>query len=231
MSIGQQMVPEHRMHTVTIDEIISLGERLDREHPSLEHYFSPTRRERFIKDYLHYLNTSLLDARHGKMDLKLYLLLVLSFQFLGPLLEIPMTKEMSLFLEILGKVYDLDDPDVNIHFSFDEIEDEPEKDQGILSNDWRADEEEALAAFRDELEDSYEGRREVKESVQKRLKQDGISSIKKWQELKGLTELAEAFGRCIVIPALFSFMDKKLLGFYRQTTRGIRYEVVVPDLD
>jgi hypothetical protein len=53
----------------------------------------------------------------------------------------------------------------------------------------------------------------------------------KWQELKGVTELAEAFGRCVVIPVLFSFTDKKMLGFYRQTTEGIQYEVEVPEFD
>jgi hypothetical protein len=219
MSMGQRMVPGQRMHTVSIDEILMLGHRLSKEHPPLEHYFSPTRKEKFIKDYLHFINSSLLNARHGHLDLDLYILLVLSFQFIIPLLEIPAEKEMDIFLHILENRYELDDPDINIHFSIDTVK------EGMVSED------EALLSFRHELEDSYTGRREVKESVQKRLKQDGIAAIMKWQHTKGITELAEAFGRCIVIPVLFAFMDKKLLGFYRKTTPGILYEVAVPEFD
>lgn len=217
--MGQRLVPGQRMHTVTIDEILSLGERLEEEHPALEQYFSPSRKKKFIKDYLHFLNSSLLDARHGKLDMELYLLLVLSFQFIIPLLEIPAEKELELFVHILQNNYELEDADINIHFTMDAVE------EGMISED------EAIMAFRQELDDSYAGRREVKESVQKRLKQDGIAAIMNWQKEKGLMELAEAFGRCIVIPALFSFMDKKLLGFYRQTTTGIIYEVEVPDFE
>ena len=51
----------------------------------------------------------------------------------------------------------------------------------------------------------------------------------KWQKVKGIPELAEAFGRSIVIPSFFSFIDKKLISFYRKTTGGIAYEVAVPE--
>jgi len=219
MSMGQRMVPEQRMHTVTIEEILSVGEKLDKDHLSLDQYFSPSRKEKFVKDYLHYLNSSLLDARHGHLDLDLYLLLVLSFQFILPLLEIPAEKEMEMFLHILENNYELNGPDINIHFTMDDVE------EGMVSED------EALSSFRHELDESYSGRREVKESVQNRLKQDGIAAIMKWQQMQGLTELTEAFGRCIVIPALFSFMDKKLIEFYRKTTPGILYEVAVPEFE
>ncbi len=53
----------------------------------------------------------------------------------------------------------------------------------------------------------------------------------KWQQLKGIPELAEAFGRSIVIPSFFTFADKKLTSFYRRTTEGINYEVAVPDFE
>jgi hypothetical protein len=82
-----------------------------------------------------------------------------------------------------------------------------------------------------ELENSYEGKREVRESVQKRLKQDGIEAIMKWLHAKGIPELAEAFGRSIVIPSFFSFVDKRLVEFYRKTTGDIRYEVAVPEFE
>ncbi|HEC43809.1 MAG TPA: hypothetical protein ENI20_13380 [Bacteroides sp.] len=219
MSLVPKMLPEQRMHTVTIEEILSLGESIQNNQPSLEHYFSPTRKEMFIKDYLHYLNTSLLDAKHGNLDLDLYLVLVLSFQFTSPLLEIPVEKELGLFYHIHENHYNVDDLDINLHFTTDE----PEK--GMVA------EEDALLSFRNELENSYDGRRGVKESVQKRLKQDGIRAIMNWQQAKGIPELAEAFGRSIVIPSFFSFIDKKLVEFYRETSRGIRYEVAVPDFE
>jgi hypothetical protein len=90
-------------------------------------------------------------------------------------------------------------------------------------------EKEALKAFRQELEEHYEGVREVKESVQQRLKKDAISSIIDWQREKNIPLLAEAFGRSIVIPSFFSFKDKKLIQYYRANTQGIMYRVAVPE--
>jgi hypothetical protein len=219
LSLVPRMIPEQRMHTVTIEEILTLGEKIESIRPPLEHYFSPPRKEMFIKDYLHYLNTSLLEAKHGHLDLDLYLVFVLSFQFTAPLLEIPVNKELDHFYHILEHDYDVNEPDINLHFTTDELED------GMVS------EEDALISFRQELDNSYEGRREVKESVQKRLKHDGMKSIMKWQQIKGIAELAEAFGRSIVIPSFFSFVDKKLVEFYQKTTGGIRYEVAVPEFE
>jgi hypothetical protein len=219
MSLVPRMIPEQRMHTVTIEEILKLGEQTGNIQPPLEHYFSPTRKEMFIKDYLHYLNTSLLEAKHGSLDLDLYLVFVLSFQFTSPLLEIPVKKELDQFYHILAHHYDVNEPDINLHFTTDEFE------TGMVA------EEDALLSFRQELENSYEGKREVKESVQNRLKQDGIEAIMKWQQAKGIPELAEAFGRSIVIPSFFSFVDKKLVEFYRKTTGDIRYEVAVPEFE
>jgi hypothetical protein len=219
MSLVPRMIPEQRMHTVTIEEILTLGEQIESTQPPLEHYFSPTRREIFIKDYLHYLNTSLLEAKHGRLDLDLYLVFVLSFQFTSPLLEIPVKKELDQFYHILEHHYGVNEPDINLHFTMDEVE------EGMVAED------DALLSFRQELENSYEGKREVKESVQIRLKQDGIDAIMKWQHAKGIPELAEAFGRSIVIPAFFSFVDKKLVEFYRKTTGDIRYEVAVPEFE
>lgn len=207
------------MHTVTIDEIVELGKHLDTPHPPLENYFSPTRKERFIKDYLHYLNSSLLDAKHGHLDLDMYLVFVFSFQFTAPLLKIPAEKELGIFYRILEHQYEVEDLDINLHFSMDD------PGEGMLG------EKDALAAFRQELENSYEGRREIKEPVQKRLKQDGIEAIMKWQQIKSITELAEAFGRSIVIPSFFSFTDKKLIDFYRRSTDGITYEVAIPEFE
>lgn len=219
MSLVPQLLPEQRMHTVTIEEILSIGEQIEGIQPPLEHYFSPTRREMFMKDYRHYLNTSLLEAKHGHLDLDLYLVFVLSFQFTSPLLEIPVKKELDNFYHILEHHYDVNEPDINLHFTTDELED------GMVA------EEDALLSFRQELENSYEGKREVRESIQKRLKQDGIAAIMKWQQIKGIPELAEAFGRSIVIPSFFSFVDKKLVEFYRRTTGNIRYEVAVPEFE
>jgi hypothetical protein len=296
------------MHTVTIEEILSLGDRLDDRRPPLEHYFSPTRREQFEKDYIHYLNTLLLEMKHGHLDLELYLVFVLTFQFIAPLLGIPAEKELVQFYKIMQQKYDVEDVDINLHFSTDHYEappgilkspeadlpgeenDDPEesvtdeakknlttgdRDQGKQAAQYRVkdgyeelvedgaqgrdkdgnekpvedtdigrgkvdaegtdpqiiSEKEALEAFRNELDATWEGRREVKTSVQKRLKQDGIRAIMKWQQEKDFPELAEAFGRSVVIPSFFSFKDKKLLEFYRNTTEGISYEVAVPDFE
>lgn len=218
LSLRPQQRPEQRLHTVTIEEIVSLGNRWDDTRPPLENYFSPSRREQFEKDYIHYLNTLLLEVKHGNLDLDLYLVFVLTFQFIAPLLGIPAEKELGQFYKILEQRYDVEELDINLHFS---MEGDSRKMIG---------EEEALSAFRQELDATWEGRREVKESVQKRLKQDGIRAIMRWQQEKDFPELAEAFGRSVVIPSFFSFRDRKLLGFYRSTTEGITYEVAVPEM-
>jgi len=216
-SIQPEPRPEQRMRTVSIDEILTLGEKLPGDRPQLEHYFSPTKKEAFIKDYLHYLNSGLLDAKHGKLDMDIYLVFVLSFQFIAPLLEIPAEKELGNFYKMLQKTYEIEDIDLNLHFSKEQHK------SGMVS------EQEAINTFRDELEDTYNGIREVKESVQKRLKMDGIESIMLWQKEKSIPALAKAFGRSIVIPSFFSFMDKKMVRFYRGTTHGITYRVAVPE--
>ena len=216
-SLQPEQRPEHRLRTVSIDEILSIFSNEAHKKPPLEPYFSPTKREVFIKDYLHFLNSGLLEAKNGKLDLDQYLVFILSFQFTAPLLEIPTVKELGIFYRILQKNYMVEDIDMNLHFS---------KDQhagGMVS------EQEAINTFRDELEDAYHGIREVKESVQKRLNKDAIESIMQWQRDKSITALAEAFGRSIVIPSFFSFMDKKTVKFYRGTSQGITYRVAVPD--
>ncbi len=299
LSLRPQQRPEQRMHTVTIEEILSLGDRMDDRRPPLEHYFSPTRREQFEKEYIHYLNTLLLEIKHGNLDLERYLVFVLTFQFIAPLLGIPAEREQGQFFKILEQKYDVEELDINLHFSTDEYvappgilqsteaaspgeeggdgtgfyngqeEDdhtaetdevfaterrgqkdksapgrdkdgpdgsgkgsgmENEKDDANVFDTQMIREKEALEAFRNELDATWEGRREVKSSVQKRLKQDGIQSIMKWQQEKDFPELAEAFGRSVVIPSFFSFRDRKLLEFYRSTTEGITYEVAVPEL-
>ncbi len=216
-SLQPEPRPEHRLRSVSIDEVLSLGDKLPGDRPKLEHYFSPTKKEAFVKDYLHYLNSGLLDAKHGKLELDHYLVFVLSFQFTAPLLEIPAEKELGIFYHLLQKNYQVDEIDLNIHFSTDQHK------SGMVS------EQEAINTFRDELEDTYNGIREVKESVQKRLKMDAIDAIMIWQKEKSITSLAEAFGRSIVIPSFFSFMDKKMVKFYRGTTQGITYRVAVPE--
>lgn len=218
LSLKPQQRPEQRMHTVTIEEILRLGDQANKDRPALENYFSPSKRAQFEKDFIHYLNTSLLEMKHGHLDMDLYLVFVLSFQFITPLLEIPAEKELKLFYRLLEQKYDVEKLDVNLHFTADDYH------KGMVG------EEKALSSFREELDESYSGRREVKETVQKRLKQDGIEAIMKWQQEKGLPELAEAFGRCVVLPSFFSFKDKKLLDFYRRSTEGITYEVAVPEL-
>jgi hypothetical protein len=160
----------------------------------------------------------LLEVKHGNLDLDLYLVFVLTFQFIAPLLGIPVEKELGLFYKILEQRYDVDEMDINLHFSTYE------------GSNKMIGEEEALSAFRQELDATWEGRREVKERVQKRLKQDGIRAIMRWQQEKDFPELAEAFGRSVVIPSFFSFRDRKLLGFYQSTTEGITYEVAVPEM-
>ncbi|MEN8226859.1 MAG: hypothetical protein ABFS38_01800 [Bacteroidota bacterium] len=217
-SLQPEQRPEQKMRTISIDEVLSLGEKLPGERPQLEHYFSPTKREAFIKDYLHYLNSGLLDAKHGNLDMDLYLVFVLSFQFTAPLLEIPAEKELGLFYRLLQKTYQVEEIDMNLNFSIEAHK------NGMVS------EQEAINTYRDELEDTYNGIREVTESVQKRLKKDAIEAIMKWQREKNIPALAEAFGRSIVIPSFFSFMDKRMLSFYRGTTRGISYRVAVPEV-
>ena len=216
-SIQPEPRPEQRIQTVTIDEILTLCENETDHKPALEHYFSPPKKEVFIKEFLHYLNSGLLEAKHGNMDRNQYLVFVLSFQFTAPLLEIPAEKELGLFFRILQKTYNVEEIDLNLHFCLEDLD---EKMMG---------EKEVLESFRDELEESYQGSREVKESVQKRLKQDAIGSIMFWQQNETLPELAEAFGRSIVIPSFFSFSDKKLVNFYKSTTVGITYQVSVPE--
>ena len=124
---------------------------------------------------------------------------------------------MGLFYNILQKNYQVEEIDLNLHFSM-------ETRVSVMKS-----EQEAINAFRDELEDGYMGNRELKESVQKRLKHDANEAILQWQREQNITSLAEAFGRSVVIPSFFSFLDKKTLKFYRATTQGITYRVAVPD--
>ena len=58
-SIQPEPRPELRIRTVSIDEVLSLGEKIEGERPQLEHYFSPTKRDAFIKEFLHFLNSGL----------------------------------------------------------------------------------------------------------------------------------------------------------------------------
>ena len=205
------------MRTVTIEEILGACAYDPEAKPMLEHYFSPTKKENFIKEFLHYLNSGLLDARHGELDREQYLAFILSFQFTAPLLEIPAEKELGLFYRILQKTYEVQEIDLNLHFSMEEYEGE------------MVGEKEALKAFRNEVDEYFGESREVKTSVQKRVKKDAIASIMAWQQEQSIALLAEAFGRTIVIPSFFSFSDRKLLQFYRRNTAGITYRVAIPE--
>jgi hypothetical protein len=216
-SIQPEPRPEQQLQTVTIDEVLNACEHDADKKPPLEHYFSPTKKEAFIKNFLHYLNSGLLEAKHGGLDREQYLAFILSFQFTAPLLEIPAEKELVLFYRILQKNYQVDEVDLNLHFGMDLYEGE------------MAGEKEALLAFRSELDEFYGDSREVKESVQKRLRKDAITSILAWQREQNLPMLAEAFGRSIVIPSFFLCKERRLLQFYRTTTEGITYRVAVPD--
>jgi len=216
-SLQPEPRPEQNMRTVSIDDIVSACENDPGEKPTLEYYFSPTKKEAFIKDFLHYLNSGLLDAKHGNLDREQYLAFILSFQFTAPLLEISTEKELGLFYRILQKTYQVHEVDLNLHFSMELYE-------GAMVG-----EKEAMKAFQSEVEEFFGDSREVKESVQKRLKKDAIYSIMEWQRDPKIPVLAEAFGRTIVIPSFFSFSDKRLLQFYRQNTAGITYRVAVPD--
>jgi len=216
-SIQPEPRQESHIRTITIDEIVAACESDHGAKPILEYYFSPTKKESFIKDFLHYLNTGLLEAKHGNLDQNQYLTFVLSFQFTAPLLDIPSEKELGLFFRILQKNYKVEELDLNLHFSKEEY-------QGALVG-----EKEALDAFKSELEEYYGDSLEVKKSVQHRLKKDAIASIMEWQKEGNIPRLAEAFGRSIVIPSFFSYSDKRLVHFYRQTTDGITYRVAVPE--
>ncbi len=216
-SIQPEPRQEAHMRTVSIDEIVAACESDYGAKPILEYYFSPTKKESFIKEFLHYLNTGLLEAKHGNLDQDQYLAFVLSFQFTAPLLDIPSEKELGLFFRILQKTYKVEELDLNLHFSMEQYE-------GALVG-----EKEALDAFKSELEDYYGDSLEVKESVQKRLKNDAIASIIEWQREHNIPLLAEAFGRSIVIPSFFSCSHKRLVHFYRQCTEGITYRVAVPE--
>jgi hypothetical protein len=217
-SIQPDQRPEQNMRTITLDEVLLACERMPGARPPLEHYFSPTRKESFIKGFLHYLNTGLLEAKHGKLDSDQYLAFVLSFQFTAPLLEIPAEKELGLFYRILKETYGVEEVDLNLHFGTEDYE-------GDMLG-----EKEALEAFRHEVDEYFGEALEVKESVQKRLKKDAIQSIMDWQREKSIPTLAEAFGRSIVIPSFFSFKDNKLIRLYRMNTAGIHYKVAVPEI-
>ena len=223
LSLIPGQLPEQRMHIISIEEILTLGENIEKKQPPLEHYFSPTRKELFIKDYLHFLNSTLLEVKHGNLDMDTFIVLALSFQFTAPLLEIHSEKELRIFYHLLEHKYNVEDLDINLHFNL-EGKESAEENENVVNQ------EEAISSFQLELDNSYEGRREVKESVQKRLKQDGNEAVMKWQKTKDLPELAEAFGRSIVIPAFFSYVDKKLIHFYESSTPGISYEIEVPEL-
>jgi len=216
-SIQPEQRPEQQLQTVTIDEVLIACEHDIDKKPPLEHYFSPAKKVAFIKDFLHYLNSGLLEARHGSMDRDQYLTFILSFQFTAPLLEIPAEKELVLFYRLLQKTYKMEEIDLNLHFSMEQYEGE------------MAGEKEALEAFRNELDEFYGDSREVKESVQKRVRTDAINSILAWQREQNLSVLAEAFGRSIVIPSFFLCRENRLVQFYRKTTGGITYRVAVPD--
>lgn len=216
-SIQPEQRPEQGMCTVSIDELVGICESEARIKPTLEHYFSPTKKAYFIKEFLHYINSGLLEARQGKLHRDQYLAFILSFQFTAPLLEISTEKELVLFYRILRKTYAVDEIDLNLHFSMELYE-------GKMLG-----EKEALQAFRNEVDEYFGDSREVKKSVRKRLKQDGISAIMSWQKEQGLPQLAEAFGRSIVIPSFFSFTDKRLILFYKRNTDGISYRVAVPE--
>jgi hypothetical protein len=216
-SIQPEQRPEQKMRTISIDEVTQACENAHGIRPPLEHYFSPSKKESFIKKFLHYLNTGLLEAKHGNLDTDQYLAFVLSFQFTAPLLEIQAEKELGLFFRILQNSYGVEEADLNLHFSTEEYEGE------------MVGEKEALEAFRNEVEEYFGDSREVKESVQKRLKKDAIKSIMDWQREQSIPLLAEAFGRSIVIPSFFSFKDNKMVQFYRTCTSGIMYQVAVPE--
>ena len=216
-SIQPEPRPEQNMRTVSIDDIVSACENDPGSKPTLEHYFSPTKKEAFIKDFLHYLNSGLLEAKHGNLDKEQYLAFILSFQFTAPLLEISTEKELGLFYRILQKTYKVEEVDLNLHFSMELYEGE------------MVGEKEALEAFRSEVGEYFGDSRELKKSVQLRVKKDAIASIMDWQREQSIPVLAEAFGRTIVIPSFFSFSDRRLQQFYRQNTEGITYRVAVPD--
>lgn len=216
-SIQPEQRPEQKMRMVSIEDVVQACENAPMTKPPLEYYFSPSKKESFIKKFLHYLNTGLLEAKHGNLDSEQYLAFVLSFQFTAPLLEIPAEKELGIFFRILQKTYGVKDLDLNLHFGTEEYD-------GALVG-----EKEALEAFRQEVDEHFGDSREVKESVQKRVKKDAISSIMNWQREQSIAILAEAFGRSIVIPSFFSFKDNKLIQFYRTSTLGIMYQVAVPE--
>ncbi len=227
-SLSPGMRPQQHMHTVTLEQIQQLGEELNGDHPGLEQYFSPSRKDKFVKDYLHFLNTNLLQLKQRDLTLERYLVFVFSFQFIAPLLEIPAEKELRFFYQILEQRYEVEDLDINVHFvSITEDTEDAEKDK----EDVYVKEEKALASFLDEISNSFSGKRDIKEKTRFRVKRDGIISIMKWQHTKGFPELAEAFGRSVVIPAFFDYSDKKLVDFYRRNTRELEYEVALPDFE
>ncbi len=205
------------MQTLSIEEVLTIIEYDVGERPLLENYFSPTKKGRFIKEFLHYLNTLLLKAKQGKLDADRYLVLVFSFQFTAPLLEVSAEKEFGLFYRILKEKYGVEEIDLNLHFGTEE------QTEGHIG------EQESVLTFRQELKESYEGAREIKETVQKRIKKDAIEAIMSWQGEKTTPALAQAFGRTLVIPAFFSCTNRRLIAFYKETTGGITYQVAIPN--
>ncbi len=84
-SIKPEPRQESYMRTVPIDEILAACKSEYGTKPILEYYFSPTKNETFIQDFLHYLNSSLLDAKHGVILIAIMMIQTASMgQFRGP---------------------------------------------------------------------------------------------------------------------------------------------------
>jgi len=216
----------------TIDEIITLLDEPSKYTPllrkGLEDYFSPAKSGSIEKEFEKYLKHEMYMMKNNDFSRDNYIALTLSFQFTSPLLGLMKQDETGIYVQykkfqkLLKEKYDLSDP----RMKFDIREDVPES---------FLDEHDALDAYSDDLEENFGKDRNIKESVQDRLRQDGNNAVKLWQnkcksqDEASLAALSEAFGRCVVIPTFFSYKDKKLLNFYHESTKNIKYYIEIPE--
>lgn len=200
-----------------IEDIISIADRFATEHPPLADYFSPTRTQRFMEDYREFLRTMTYRTRQAELGEEGYVAMALSLQFTAPLLGIEASGELRGFCEALSKTYGIREPDLSLRF----LGDEPEEGA------W--DEFSALHAYASQLQDAYKAKRSASHAAQAKVKRDGIEAVMTYQRERTLGALAEAFGRSVVVPAFFEYKDKRLVGFYRSVTEGVRYSLCVPE--
>lgn len=242
MSMIPSQRPEQRLEQrkLPIDVIVNLWNSDNTLHQqvvrSLEDYFSPEKAHKLNSAFANYLKGEIHNARRGFLNSNHYVSLVLSFQFTAPLLNLidyknengEITAARDEFYTILKRKYDIIGQPYMMF-----------KRDNTFDSEKIIDESEAMKIYGSDLNENFNGKRDVKDSVHMRLKKDGIDSVKLWlHERKkcisdftwgGALALSEAFGRSIVIPSFFLYKDAKLFDFYKKSADGITYYIAIPE--